>query len=106
MELDMNLTTIVPAQGPNLEASLNTTLHQPGAVGRQVESLFVSLLLKEMRQSGSSEGLFPGDSSDTLGGLFDLYLGQFITESGGIGLSDTVEDALSLSQTHSTSGES
>lgn len=100
----MNLATIVPSQGPNIEDILNKTPHQPATAGRQVESLFVSLLLKEMRQSGSSEGLFPGDSSDTLGGLFDLYLGQFITESGGIGLSATVEDALSLSNISHSSG--
>lgn len=66
---------------------------QPNA-SQEVESLFVSLLLKEMRQAGAEEGLFPGDSSDTLGGLYDLYMSQHITESGGIGLADAVQKSL------------
>ena len=61
---------------------------------REVEGLFVSMLLKQMRQSGSEDGMFAGESSDTLGGMFDLYLGKYIAESGGIGLADSIEKAM------------
>jgi len=61
---------------------------------REMEGLFVSLLLKEMRQTSSEGGMFPGDSSDTFGGMFDLYLGKYIAESGGIGLADSIEKAM------------
>jgi len=60
----------------------------PDAVARQVEGLFASLLLKEMRGSGSDEGLFAGDSSDVLGGMFDQYMGQSIADASGLGLRD------------------
>ncbi|HWL09051.1 MAG TPA: rod-binding protein [Planctomicrobium sp.] len=64
---------------------------KPVEMAKQFESLFVSMLIKEMRQSsGSEEGMFPGDSSDTYGGIFDMYMGQHIAEGGGIGLSEMI----------------
>ncbi len=60
----------------------------PDAVARQVEGLFASLLLKEMRGSGQEGGLFGGDSTDVLGGMFDQYMGQAIADAGGLGLRD------------------
>ena len=55
-------------------------------VAKDFESVFVSLMLKTMRQS-MSEDMFAGDNSDTFGGMFDMYMGQHIAENGGIGLS-------------------
>lgn len=60
----------------------------PESVARQVEGLFASLLLKEMRGHDQESGLFGGDSSDVLGGMFDQYLGQAIADAGGLGLRD------------------
>jgi len=70
------------------------------AVGmaKQFESLFVSMLIKEMRQSsGFGEGLFPGDASDTYGGMFDMFMGQHLAENGGIGLAEMVGRAVKAS---------
>ena len=53
---------------------------------KEFESIFVSMMIKEMRQTQSGEGLFPGDNSDTFGGMFDMLMGQQIAEGGGIGL--------------------
>ncbi|MCA8998438.1 MAG: rod-binding protein [Planctomycetaceae bacterium] len=63
-------------------------------VAQEFESLFISLMMKEMRQSGGEQGLFPGDNSDTFGGIFDMYLGQYIAKNGGIGIANTFEDAI------------
>ncbi|MCA9036091.1 MAG: rod-binding protein [Planctomycetaceae bacterium] len=51
------------------------------------ESVFISMMLKEMRQTQSGEGLFAGDKSDTFGGMFDMMMGQHMADAGGIGLS-------------------
>jgi peptidoglycan hydrolase FlgJ len=59
--------------------------------GQQFESLFLSMILKEMRQTLGDEGLFPGDPGDVQGGLFDLYLGKHMAESGGVGLADALK---------------
>jgi flagellar protein FlgJ len=56
-------------------------------MAREFEATFLSMILKEMRESLDPEvGLFPGDSGDVQGGLFDLFLGKHMAESGGVGL--------------------
>jgi flagellar protein FlgJ len=58
---------------------------------KELEATFLGMLLKEMRQSEEPDGgLFPGDTGDVLGGLFDLHLGQYLAAAGGIGLADSL----------------
>ena len=64
-------------------------------VGAEFESVLISMLISNMRKSSFGEGLFPGDKSDTLGGLFDMMIAGQISESGGIGVQDLVNDWLS-----------
>lgn len=54
----------------------------------ELEATFLAMLLKEMRQTLDEEngGLFPGDTGDVQGGLFDLYLGRHLADGGGVGL--------------------
>ena len=53
------------------------------------------MLLKEMRQTLEQDGgLFPGDTGDVQGGLFDLYLGKHLADSGGFGLAAVLERQL------------
>ena len=59
-------------------------------VAKDFESVFISMMLKSMRESMSSD-MFPGDGSDTFGGMFDSFMGQHIAESGGIGLGQFFE---------------
>lgn len=60
----------------------------PKKMAQEFESLMLSQLIKQMRQSSGGEGLFPGDKSDTYGGMFDMMIGKFLSESGGFGLAD------------------
>jgi flagellar protein FlgJ len=60
-------------------------------MARELESTFLSMLLKEMRQTLEGEGLFPGDTGDVQGGLFDLFLGKHLADSGGVGLAAAVQ---------------
>lgn len=50
------------------------------------EGLFMSMMIKQLRESSSGEGLFPGDASDTYGGMFDMFLGDHLASAGSIGL--------------------
>lgn len=65
-----------------------------GDVARQFEAVFVSMMLKEMRQSLSGDGLIPTDNGDIVGGLFDQFLGQHISEKGGLGLAASLEKSM------------
>ncbi|MCA9184316.1 MAG: rod-binding protein, partial [Planctomycetales bacterium] len=55
-------------------------------VARQFEGTFISMLLKEMRQTLSGDGFFAGDKTDTYGSLFDMFMGQHLSQAGGLGI--------------------
>jgi flagellar protein FlgJ len=92
-----NLASLLPTPRLSTEQAGQSTT-SPGAGGArakadvavQFESLFISLLLKEMRQTEQGGGLFAGESSDTYGGIFDLYLGEHLAKSGGLGLAPMI----------------
>lgn len=68
------------------------------SVGDEFESVFFSMLLKEMRNSLDTTGeggLFAGEKSDTLGSLFDLYMGQHLASSNSMGISRAIVSYLS-----------
>ncbi len=58
-------------------------------VAQSFESVFASMLVKEIR-STLSEGLFGSEQSDVFGGLFDLHIGQAMTEGRGMGIREMV----------------
>ena len=55
----------------------------------QFESIFFSMLIKEMRQT-LQEGLFGGESSDSFGALFDQHMGSHLASGAGLGVRDLV----------------
>ena len=70
---------------------------QMKALGNEFEGVFLSMMLKEMRQS-LDEGLFQGDSSDSFGGMFDLFIGKHLAQSNPIGIGDLVLQQYSKGQ--------
>ncbi len=61
------------------------------SMAKEFEAVFLSMLLKQMRESlEPDQGLFPGDSGDVQGGLFDLYMSRHLADSGGVGLADAL----------------
>ena len=61
---------------------------------QQLEAVFISMLIKELRTAGLEEGLFPGDLSDTFGGMFDSFVGEELAQSGGIGMQRLFKDSI------------
>jgi peptidoglycan hydrolase FlgJ len=57
---------------------------------KQVEGLFVSMLLKTMRETMASE-MFGGDGADIWGGMFDQSMGDHIVSAGGLGLVEQLQ---------------
>ena len=73
---------------------------------KDFESLFLSMMIKELRQTSSGEGLFPGDTSDTYGGMFDMFLGKELSKGKGIGLESIFRSSTMLNQSNDRMGES
>lgn len=95
--MSMNIQGTAWLPSSSWESSIATPRATSSAAqqAQEFESVFVSMLLKEMRQSSLSEGgLFPGDSSDTYGGLFDMTFGKHIAQAGGLGLAGMIENAI------------
>ncbi len=86
------------------EAKFSKANSQDAARAAQdFEGVFASLMLKEMRKTLEPGTMFGEDSGDVYGGLFDLYLGQQMTQSGGFGLAKMVRESLERSQSASGS---
>lgn len=77
------LPSTIAAAATNTDSSLE----QMKELGTEFESVFLSMLLKEMRNS-LEDGLFSGEGSDSFGGMFDLFMGQHLAKSNAIGVSD------------------
>ena len=77
---------------------------QNARVAKDFEGVFASLLLKEMRKTLEPGTLFGEDSGDVYGGMFDLYLGQQMTQSGGFGLAKMIRESLDPKQKVNTAG--
>lgn len=63
-------------------------------VAQDFESVFASMLLKEMRQTLEPGSLFGEDSGDVYGGLFDRYFGDQLCQGNGLGLKRMVEESI------------
>ncbi len=64
------------------------------AMAVQFESLFMSMLMKEMRNTLGEGALFGGESSDVYGGMFDMMMGDALAESQPLGIARTLQSAL------------
>lgn len=71
---------------------------------REFESMFASLIIKELRNS--AKGLFEGDTTDSLGALFDQHMGQEMTKGGGLGVSSQLNRYLEIQQQAQSTTES
>ena len=95
--MEISSSMLLDAGAPFREAGGLSALPSAAAtqdVGEQFESIFVSMLLKEMRESMSEDGLFAGDSADVYGGMFDMFLGQHIASQGAFGIAEMINRQL------------
>ncbi|MCR9116208.1 MAG: rod-binding protein [bacterium] len=82
--------------GPTITAATGsvdfaTNPDRAKAAAEELEGVFASMLIQTMRKSVGDEGLFAGDSSDVLGGMFDLHMGRAVSKSGGLGVAQMIE---------------
>lgn len=85
----------------NLGQLPGPTRHDPrriDKVAQDFESTFFSLLLKELRESLEPETLFPQDTGDVLGSLFDMFIGQHLAKAGSLGIGAMVKKQLMAMQ--------
>ena len=64
----------------------------------EFEGVFMSMMIKQLRETDSGEGFFPGDHSDTYGGMFDMFMGKHLAQGAQTGLETLFESATAKSQ--------
>ena len=79
-----NLAETAVSKGPGSGNSVKSDRAQEAI--EKFEGLFMSMMIKQLRETSSGEGLFPGDASDTYGGMFDMFLGDHLASAGSIGI--------------------
>ena len=63
-------------------------------VARQFESLFVQMMVKQMRQASFGGGIFDSDRTRFYQDMYDQQLAVHLSEQGGIGLSEVMNRQL------------
>jgi Rod binding domain-containing protein len=90
---DQNLATTATA-------TRNGDLKNIEKVATGLESMFFSLLCKEMRETLEPGTLFGGDQGDVFGGMFDQFLGEHLAQGGSLGIAAMVRKQLTAQYTH------
>ena len=67
------------------------------------ESVFLSMLLKEMRQTLEPGSLFGKDNGDVYGGMFDQFMSQHLAQGKGMGLAQALLKQLEPKAAHGAS---
>ncbi len=70
----------------------------PEAVAREMESLFATMLVSELRK-GLGEGFFGGGAgADTFNGWFDEQIGASLASRSSLGLADRIRESIMREQ--------
>ncbi len=72
-------------------------------VARQFESLFVQMMVKQMRQASLGEGIFDSDKTRFYQDMYDKQLSLHLSETGGIGIGKMLREQLGKGQGSLTS---
>lgn len=67
-------------------------------VARQVEGMFVQMMLKSMREALPKDGLFSSDSTRLYTSMYDQQIAQQMTAGKGLGLADMMVKQMTIAQ--------
>ena len=97
----VSFSTAPPLVSMPMSARATPSPHgSPEEVGRQFESIFTSLLIKQMRQTVDSETMFGKDPGDVIGGMFDQFLGDHMAKTGSLGIAQMIRTQLERRTAH------
>jgi len=81
---------VAPTAPPTVP-SANGRARSIDQAASDMEGLFFSLLLKQMRQTLEPSSMFGSDNGDILGGLFDSSMGQHLAKSNALGIGNLLK---------------
>ena len=69
-----------------------------GEVAQQFESIFITMMMKAMRDTLPKDGLFASSQMDTYQEMFDQQMALDLSRQNGLGLAAVIERQLSAAQ--------
>ena len=69
----------------------------PAEAAQQMEALFATMLVKELRRS-LPDGFFSGSGSDVYGSWFDQHVGEALSERNALGLAGLIKTSMAQAQ--------
>ena len=67
-------------------------------VAQQFESVFVTMMMKEMRNTLPKDGLFSSNEMESYQEMFDQQLSLDLSRNGGLGLADLISRQMAMAQ--------
>jgi flagellar protein FlgJ len=67
-------------------------------VAKQFESVFVSMMMKAMRNTLPKDGMFSSNEMDNYQEMFDQQLSLDLSRKGGLGLADLIARQMAMGQ--------
>ncbi len=65
-------------------------------VAKQFESVFVSMMMKEMRNTLPKDGMFSSNEMESYQEMFDQQLSLDLSRNGGLGLADLISRQMAM----------
>ncbi len=69
-----------------------------GEVAKQFESVFVSMMMKAMRNTLPKDGMFASNELENYQEMFDQQLSLDLSRKGGLGLADLISRQMAMAQ--------
>ncbi|HKS33701.1 MAG TPA: flagellar assembly peptidoglycan hydrolase FlgJ [Enterobacteriaceae bacterium] len=102
MLTDSRLLSSAAWDAQSLNELKSSTRQDPQAnlkpVARQVEGMFVQMMLKSMREALPKDGLFSSDSTRLYTSMYDQQIAQQMTAGKGLGLADMMVKQMTAAQ--------
>ncbi|WP_039058072.1 flagellar assembly peptidoglycan hydrolase FlgJ [Enterobacter sp. Bisph1] len=103
MLTDSRLLNSAAWDAQSLNELKSQTRQDPGAnlrpVARQMEGMFVQMMLKSMREALPKDGIFSSDSTRLYTSMYDQQIAQQMTAGKGLGLADMMVKQMAGDQT-------
>lgn len=105
MNTPVNYNDFTSLQSLKVEAG-NDPRKAAREAAKHFEGLFVSMMLKSMRDTIPQDSLFGSNSMDSYQNMFDQQIALELSAKGGIGLADIIERQLLKSSEMAVAGNS
>jgi flagellar protein FlgJ len=97
------LSSVTQLSAPlGMSGSVTDGEHKPSLAdaAKGFESVFLTMLLKEMRQTLEPGALFGKEGDNVYGGMFDQFMAQHLTQGKGMGLAQSLMKQLEPTNSH------